>query len=144
LNTRFVSTVGSEGKALLGFSMQEWLSKACMELQIPEPAYRYVDCGAVEGMSYVRWKGSLRTKFFKTPIVLLSGYAPNDDLAREDVALLLLREIVKVSNLAIRDFNYHTVASLEEQLRLLKSENLEIVNENEQLRADLFKTYRRN
>lgn len=65
------------------------------------------------GQTYYRFYASLPIALIGAPPVSMGRYATTEDMAREDVALLLLRRLIACSGRGIRDFNFNNISLYE-------------------------------
>ena len=117
--------------------MQTLLQQACNVLGVGNPTYTQQDVMLHNGQAYYRFYASLNTDLIGHPPVSMGRYAPTENMAREDVALLLLRCLTAGVQHNICDFNFHTISLYESQISRLEASNFDLIMENAELKRAL-------
>ncbi|KAJ1386788.1 hypothetical protein SESBI_40531 [Sesbania bispinosa] len=91
-----------------------------------QPIYKARPTMVIEGVTYYAFRASLRSPLIGQPHSCVGAYAPDEDLAREDVARKLLRRMLIAPGKDIGDYNYYHVTKVEEKMRAIKHENEEL------------------
>lgn len=106
---------------LLSFSMEEWVGHACYALGIEQPTYALAETRVINGAECFRYDAWLTSTLNGQTATASGSFTPNATHARQDVACMLLNRMVAITGMTIKDFNYHKVNSLEEQVANLEA-----------------------
>ena len=83
---------------ILQLSMQTLLQQACNVLGVGNPTYTRQDVMLHNGQAYYRFYASQNTDLISHSPVSMGQYTPTENMAPEDVALLLLRRLTQAFN----------------------------------------------
>jgi hypothetical protein len=109
---------------VLQSSIQKQLDAVCSRLRIAEPVnYKLHEVKVDQGLEFVRYHGCLSSSFMAGPLVAVGRFAKNEYDAKEEVAVQLLRRLLKTTGRRIRDYNYYNVQLLSEELQRSLDEN---------------------
>ena len=127
----------NEEQCILVKSMDKWLARCCYRLNICNPTFHCEEHILREGTPIYRFMVTLDNNNFGKKLLAFGRFAADAEVAREDSALAMLRELVQTTGLIIRDFNHDSVACLHDRVRQLESEVSSLSKENAFLKEHL-------
>ncbi|KAJ1380368.1 Ribosomal protein L9/RNase H1, N-terminal [Sesbania bispinosa] len=131
INKNMILEEDGSDEFIIHCSMQEWLTQVCHTLRITQPRITLAEVMNFKGVTYYRYFASLQTNNGGPEHVQINGkFAANNKVAREDVALQLLRILLEGSGKKIMDYNYNNVVILEDQIKKYQKEIMELHAEN--------------
>jgi hypothetical protein len=126
----------SASDIVLQSSIQKQLELVCNRMRITEPVYTLLEVKDEQGLKFVRYHACLSSSFMDKPLVAVGRFAKNDYDAKEDVAVILMRHLLKATGRRIRDYNSYNVQVLSEELQRAMDVNFELNMEIAALKAE--------
>ncbi|GAU44137.1 hypothetical protein TSUD_187980 [Trifolium subterraneum] len=135
--TSSIAEQTSYADIILQWSIQKQLHIVCSHLRIPEPNYNMHEVIVDHGIHYVQYEACLSTPLLGTHPFCIGKFAMTEYDAKEDVAVLLLRRILKATGQRIRDYNHYNVQIIEDRLKNTVYENFQLRMEIAALKAEM-------
>jgi hypothetical protein len=118
-------------------SMQKEVDKMCYTLRILLPTYELQEVHGFGGVEYVKYSASLQVGAKGTRTILVGRFGKTEYDAKEDVAVLLIRQLLLYCGRKIRDFNHYNLEDMVHTIKSLEDENLELKMELAMVRAEV-------